>query len=79
LYDCYDMKNKYWIGQLVYIAKGGFVLQTKIEAVLCDPNGENCAYYYAGKKDADVLAWEHQIYTEFEPAAQRARLQAQYD
>lgn len=73
------MNNKYKIGDLVFIALRGFVLQTTIEAVQSDPSGNNCSYCYAGrhKKDGTVepQAWEADVFQLFDHAAKRARKQ----
>lgn len=73
------MNNKYKIGDLVFIALRGFVLQTTIEAVQSDPAGNNCSYCYAGriKKDgtAEAQAWEGDVFQLFDHAAERARRQ----
>ena len=73
------MNNKYNIGERVFIAIRGFVFQTTIEAVMSDPQGDNCSYSYAGRinKDgtADPHAWEHDIFPRFAHAAKRAQEQ----
>lgn len=73
------MNNKYKIGDLVFIAVRGFVLQTTVEAVQSDPAGNNCSYSYAGRinKDgtADPHAWEADVFQLFDHAAKRAKEQ----
>lgn len=73
------MNNSHNIGDTVYIARNGFVLQTTIEAVMTDHMGNNASYSYAGRVFKDGTAapyeWESTVFRTFDEAAKLATKQ----